>query len=52
MLAILERIKQIVAERLTKAKALIETYNNPSDEKKPDVVPEDPSSNRVDPRTK
>lgn len=52
MLAILERIKQIVTERLTKAKALIETYKNPSDEKKPDVVSEDHSSNRVDPKEK
>lgn len=52
MLAILERIKQIVAERLTKAKALIDTYDNPSDEKKPDIAPEDPSSNRAKPKGK
>lgn len=52
MLAILERIKQIVAERLIKAKALIETHKNPSDEKKPDAVPEDSSTNQIDPKEK
>ena len=52
MLAILERIKQIVAERLAKAKALIETYKpvTPAEDRTPEVVPEDPSEDRPEPK--
>lgn len=52
MLAILERIKQIVAERLAKAKALIETYKpvTPVEDKTPDVVPDNPSEDRPAPK--
>jgi hypothetical protein len=49
MLAILERIRQAVAERLAKAKALIETYKpvTPAEDHIPDVVPEDPSNGKA-----
>lgn len=40
MLAILERIRQVVAARLAAAKALIETYNNPTSDVPPEPSPD------------